>query len=71
MSIDIRFLRSNLGVSQVDFSKISGMDQPSIARIETGTKPQTRIHHHLFTAIELLHKHGLINEYLEQLKQDN
>ncbi len=71
MDIDLKLLRSKLGVSQVDFAEISGMAQPSIARIETGTKPQTRIHHHLFTAIELLHKHGLINEYLEQLKQDN
>jgi len=70
MTIDIKLLRSKLGISQTDFSKLSGMDQPNIARIETGTKPQTRIHHHLFTAIELLHKHGLINEYLEQLKQD-
>lgn len=70
MSVDIKLLRSKLSVSQMDFSEISGMSRASIAHIETGTKSQTRIHHHLFTAIELLHKHGLINEYLEQLKLD-
>jgi len=71
MSVNIKLLRMKLKVSQSDFTKISGMDQPSIARIETGVKPQTRIHHHLFTAIELLHQHGLIEEYLQQLNQDH
>ncbi len=71
MSIDLKILRAKLKVSQADFVKISGMSRESIARIETDVKPQTRIHHHLFTAIELLHQHGLIKEYLQQLNQQN
>ncbi len=68
MSFDVRGFRQRLRLSQIDFSKLVGMTQPSIANMELGKKPLTRIHEHYFAALDLLEKNGLLGAYSELVK---
>ncbi len=68
MSFDVRELRLRVRLSQRDFSKLTGISQPSVANMELGKKPLTRIHEHYFAALDLLEKNGLLGAYSELVK---
>ena len=68
MGFNVRDFRQRLRLSQIDFSKLVGMTQPSIANMELGKKPLTKIHEHYFAALDLLEKNGLLGAYSELVK---
>jgi len=68
MAFDVRAFRLQLRLNQREFSQLTGISQPSIANMELGKKPLTKIHEHFFISLNLLYKSGLWAGYVSEVE---
>jgi DNA-binding XRE family transcriptional regulator len=64
-------VRQKLGMTQAEFAPLMGMTQQAITKIERGYegRKETNVHLSLLTAIDLIYRHGLIDEVIIKLNK--
>jgi len=70
MTATIKEARQKLGLTQSKMAVLLGMAQPTLARIESGGRNETKGHRAHLAALELLNEHGLIDKLATKLKVD-
>ena len=68
MKLTIKQVRKELGITQRVMGCIMGMSQPSIARIESGKRCETKEHLAHLAALMLINRHELDEELFEKMK---
>ena len=66
---EIKETRINFGLTQNKMAKLLGMAQPSLARIESGRRHETKGHIAHLIALDLIFEHGLLEDLISKLKE--
>ncbi len=64
MKVTIKEVRSKFGLTQKQMARIMGMAQPTLARIESGKRTETKVHMANLLALDLLYANSLLDEFV-------
>ena len=71
MSITIKKVRGNLGLTQKKMAELLGMTRSMVGKIEIGVEGRTETKGHIahLNALELIFEHGLLEDLITKLKE--
>jgi len=68
LELTIKKVRSKFGLTQKQMAKVMGMAQPTLARIESGKRAETKGHIAHIHAIDLLYENCLMDTLINSLQ---
>lgn len=65
----IQRLRKKLGLSQVEFGKLVGIHQPTVAALEAGRREASQVYQRLFTFLDALSKNLSVDQLFDLVQK--